>query len=160
MKTFAIVAALGAYFFSMLTVSAQTEPRPSAIFAQPVQKPTIWQVDKIKWDTEFPDGTKLAILEGPRDVPGKPFSYAFFMPDGIWVQPHWHCADARVFVVKGTLLIGFQADFDKKKVIELNAGDYFLAPFRYPHYEGSRGETLIIGTGVGPWCTVEISQKP
>lgn len=76
------------------------------------------------------------------------------------VKPHWHCADARVFVVKGTLLIGFQANFDKTKVIELNAGDYFLAPFRYPHYEGSRGETLIVGTGVGPWCTVGLPQKP
>ncbi|MBO0929393.1 hypothetical protein [Fibrella aquatilis] len=29
-------------------------------------------------------------------------------------------------------------------------------PFRYPHFEGSRGETIIIGTGIGPWCTNDL----
>ena len=139
---------------SICNVLAQSaSPTVAEVLSRPVANPAYWKPDQIKWDKTFADGTKLAILEGPRDVPGKAFSYAFFMPDGVWIKPHWHCADARVFVVKGTLLLGFQAEFDKTKVVEMTAGDYFLAPFRYPHYEGSRGETIIIGTGIGPWCT-------
>lgn len=145
-------------FVFTLPVRAQTNPLMASLISKPRHAPTYWKVDSIRWDTTFADGTKLAILEGPRDIPGQAFSYAFYMPDGIWVPPHWHCADARVFVVKGTLLLGFQAQFDKSKVVEMRAGDYFVAPFRQPHYEGSRGETVIIGTGIGPWCTVELNR--
>lgn len=134
----------------------QSDPHASAIYGPSTVPARQWKLSDITWDKTFADGTKLAILEGPRDVPGKPFTYAFYMPDGVWVKPHWHCADARVFVAKGTLLLGLTAQFDKDQVVEMNAGDYFLAPYRIPHYEGSRGETIIIGTGTGPWCTVEL----
>ena len=57
-------------------------PIVAEVLSRPVANPAYWKPDQIKWDKTFADGTKLAILEGPRDVPGKAFSYAFFMPDG------------------------------------------------------------------------------
>lgn len=30
--------------------------------------------------------------------------------------------------------------------------------YKVSYYEGAQGSTIIIGTGVGPWCTYEHSQ--
>ncbi len=126
--------------------------------SSPTQLPRAWHPDSIRWDTVFADGSKLAILEGPRDVPGKPFTYAFYLPDGQWVMPHWHCADARVFVVSGTLLLGYGERMDKRKTATHGPGSYVIVPYKTAHYESARGNTTIIGTGTGPWCTYEFPE--
>ncbi len=123
----------------------------------PVQSPRAWHIDSIAWDTIFVDGSKLAILEGRRDVPGEVFTYAFYLPDGKWVSAHWHCADARVFVASGTLLLGYGERMDKQNIRAYEQGAYLLVPFKVPHFEGARGNTTIIGTGTGPWCTYEFA---
>jgi len=84
------------------------------------------------------------VLDGDRDKPGTPFSYAFSMLDGLWVKAHTHTQRAHVTVVRGTLLLGFGRRMD---------GQHFIVRAGVPHYEGTEGETLIIGAALGGWKT-------
>lgn len=116
----------------------------------------VWTPETIVWQRTEPNGGKYAVLEGSRDTPGQPFTYAYLLPDGQWVAGHRHTQAARVVVVKGTLLVGEGAKMDKSKVREIKAGEVFFVPANEPHYEGARGDTLIIGTAVGVWRTTEL----
>lgn len=116
----------------------------------------VWRAEEIHWQRVEKDGTKYAVLEGDRDQAGVPFTYAFYMPDGAWVKPHFHSQEARVVVVKGTLLLGEGAVFDKASAKALAAGTTFYVGAKAPHYEGAKGETLIIGVGRGGWKTTNL----
>ncbi|MCX6608312.1 MAG: cupin domain-containing protein [Acidobacteria bacterium] len=113
----------------------------------------VWRPDAIAWQRADPDGTKYAVLDGDRDKPGEPFTYAFWMPDGAWVGAHLHSQQAHVAVVKGTLLLGFGRKLDREKTKPVRAGEFFIVRGGVPHYEGARGETLIIGSALGGWKT-------
>ena len=65
-----------------------------------------WDPKTIQWQDIDTDGTKYALLEGHRDVPGEAFTYAFFIPAG-YHEHHWHSSDARVSVVQGALKVSF-----------------------------------------------------
>ena len=107
----------------------------------------------IQWEEVAEDGTKYALLEGRRDVPGEVFSYAFSIPAGSWDPPHAHTADARVFVARGTLYLGYGEAFEREKLQAYPTGSYLLVPAGAQHFDGSEEETLIIGTALGPWAT-------
>jgi quercetin dioxygenase-like cupin family protein len=128
-----------------------------AIFAiaaapQPTQ-PADWNPDTIAWQRTNPDGTRFALLEGVRDHAGVPFTYAFFIPAGVWDGPHSHAAAARVFVAKGALHLGYGAKLDRAKARVFSAGSVLLVPAGAVHFDGSPQDTIIIGTAVGPWST-------
>ena len=144
--------------FGLLSYSSVAQVQIDDPLSDPIQPPQAWTPSNIQWDTTFADGSKLAILEGRRDVPGEPFTYAFYLPDGRWVAPHWHCADARVFVATGTILLGYGEQMDQQRIRTYGPGSYLLVPYKVAHYEGAQGNTIIIGTGVGPWCTYEHPQ--
>ncbi|MBY0505110.1 MAG: cupin domain-containing protein [Bryobacteraceae bacterium] len=112
-----------------------------------------WTPGSIAWQRVEADGSKYAVLEGSRDEPGKPFTYAFLLPDGQWVKGHTHTQAARVVVVSGTLLLGEGPRLDRGKVREVKAGEVFYVPANVPHFEGARGDTLIIGFAIGNWKT-------
>jgi mannose-6-phosphate isomerase-like protein (cupin superfamily) len=42
---------------------------------------------------------------------------------------------------------------DKSKAVRVRAGEYFIVRAGVPHFEGSEGETLIIGAALGGWKT-------
>ena len=107
----------------------------------------------IVWNEVGPDGTRYALLEGRRDRPGGAFSYAFFLPAGFWDPGHWHTADARVFVVSGTLYLGYGDVHDEAKLEAFPAGSYLVVPAGLRHFDGSHEDTLIIGMAAGPWST-------
>jgi hypothetical protein len=115
--------------------------------------PADWHIDAIAWQDIAADGTKYALLEGRRDVAAVPFSYAFFIPAGFWDPSHWHTADARVFVAKGTLYLGYADEMEKTKAKAFPAGSYVLVPAGMRHFDGSNEDTLIFGTAVGLWST-------
>jgi quercetin dioxygenase-like cupin family protein len=121
------------------------------------QNAHVWSASTIHWQQENKDGSKYAVLEGDRDKPDMPFSYAFFLPDGVWVGPHFHSADARVFVVSGALLLGEGETMKKESAVRLDAGSYFLVPAEARHWEGAKGDTLIIGVAKGRWKTTNLS---
>ncbi|MDX2178857.1 MAG: cupin domain-containing protein [Bryobacteraceae bacterium] len=113
----------------------------------------IYRPDSIVWQRTDPDGTKYSVIDGDRDKPGSPFTYAFWMPDGVWVKAHTHTQQAHVSVVKGTLLLGFGERMDKSKAVRVRAGEYFIVRAGVPHFEGCEGETLIFGAALGGWKT-------
>ncbi|MBC7928765.1 MAG: cupin domain-containing protein [Bryobacteraceae bacterium] len=116
----------------------------------------VWSPLEIQWQREERGGAKYAVLEGDRDRAGSLFTYAFQMPSGLWVGGHHHTQDAHVVVVRGTLLLGWGRRMRKDAVRRIGAGGFFVVRAGVEHFEGCEGETLIIGTSVGPWKTTEL----
>ena len=121
-----------------------------------------WTLDTIEWQEVGTDGTRYALLEGRRDRAGEAFSYAFFIPGDFWDAPHWHTADARVFVVSGCLRLAYGNRFDRAATASFGPGSYILVPAEAVHYDGAAEDTLIVGTAIGAWSThyVDPSIRP
>jgi mannose-6-phosphate isomerase-like protein (cupin superfamily) len=113
---------------------------------------TVWSADSLAWSEARPGGTQRATLEGNLDGPGI-VTYAFHMPDGAWFPAHVHGSTARVFVMKGVLLLGQGASGVRTRVLRVKAGEAVLVPGGQVHYEGAEGETVILGVAEGPWTT-------
>lgn len=128
--------------------------RGSAQGSDPASR--IWSVDTIRWQPDDPPGAKYAVLDGDRTRPGALFSYAFWLPGGVWAPPHVHSQDAHVAVLAGTLRLGYGRVADRAKAIAVPAGQFFIARANEPHFEGSDGECLIVGTAMGGWTTTPI----
>ncbi len=93
--------------------------------------------DQIVWQRVDPAGTKFALLDGVRDKAGVIFTYAFFIPGRTWDGPHSHSADARVFVARGVLYLGYGERMDKTRATAYPAGSYVLVPAGAVHFDGS-----------------------
>ncbi|WP_293904538.1 cupin domain-containing protein [Phenylobacterium sp.] len=118
-----------------------------------------WDPDHIAWQRTDPQGTRFALLEGVRDKAGVSFSYAFFIPAGVWNAPHSHSATARVFVARGVLRMGYGNVLDKASATAYPAGSYVLVPAGARHFDGSDQDTVIFGVAVGPWSTTYLDPK-
>jgi hypothetical protein len=112
-----------------------------------------WDTNNLEWQDIGADGTKYSLLEGRRDLAGTGFTYAFQIPIGFWDAPHWHTADARVVVVRGTLYLGYGQEFDQTKLEAFPTGSVVFVPANAVHFDGSLEETLIVGMAIGPWST-------
>ena len=132
------------------------------IAAPGVATPMVWTPEAIPWQRTNPDGTRFAVLEGVRDKVGVPFTYAFFIPAGVWDAPHRHAATARVVVAKGCLHLGLGERMDKARASAFPVGSTVIVPAGAAHFDGSDEDTIIIGTAVGPWSTdyVDATAKP
>ncbi len=135
-----------------LTAFSQ-EPTIGDIIGKSANDVKSWSLDTIPWGNPGENGSKFAVLEGLSDQPGADFTFAFYLPDGEWFPGHWHCADARTFVAKGTLLLGEGTRKNTQKIVEHPEGSYVIIPHKYEHFEGAKGDLTIIFTGRGPWCT-------
>ena len=118
---------------------------------EPVKKPQAWDVNTIQLEVNA-DGTKDALLEARRDVPGEAFTYAFFLPAG-YHEHHWHSSDARVVVVQGALKVSFGETLDLEHLKTYPTGTYLLVPANVKNTMAADVDTVIIGTAVGPWAT-------
>jgi hypothetical protein len=120
-----------------------------------------WTLASIPWQTQAPDGTKYALLEGSRDRAGKTFTYAFFIPAGVWDNPHWHSVTARVFVAKGELGIGYGDHVDVSRANRYPTGSFVVVPGGRRHFDGADIDTIIIGVATGRWSTTYLDgSKP
>ncbi len=153
-----ILAALG-HALSLVAGLALPAPVPRLAVTiltaeqSPPAAAAAWDPGAIQWQEVNSDGTKYALLEGRRDVPGQAFTYAFFIPAGVWDGPHAHTADARVVVVKGAMKLGYGSTLDKPHARDFRTGSYLLVPAGAVHFDGADEDTIIIGTAVGPWST-------
>jgi quercetin dioxygenase-like cupin family protein len=111
-----------------------------------------WDASNITWQNTYPDGTKWSVLEGDKDVPGKAFTYAFYIPAGYW-EHHSHNQDARVAVVSGALKVAIGPKLDKEGAKAYPIGSFLLVPADVEHTMGADVDTIIIGTAMGPWKT-------
>lgn len=112
-----------------------------------------WDTNHLEWQEIGLDGTKYSLLEGKRDVVGTGFTYAFLIPANFWDAPHWHTADARVVVLRGTLYLGYGSEFDQANLEAYPAGSVVFVPANAVHFDGSTEETLIVGMAIAPWST-------
>ena len=121
-----------------------------------------WHIDNIEWQETSANGTKSALLEGRRDLPGRPFTHAFFIPAGFWDLAHWHSADARVAVLRGALHLGYGDVHNASKLSIYRAGSYVIVSANARHFDGSDEDTLSIGTAVGRWTMhyIDASAQP
>lgn len=111
-----------------------------------------WDPTNIVWQNSYPDGTKWSVLEGDKDVPGKAFTYAFYIPAGYW-EHHSHNQDARVAIVSGALKVAIGPQLDKEGAKAYPVGSFLLVPANVEHTMGADVDTIIIGTAMGPWKT-------
>lgn len=115
-------------------------------------KALAYTVDDIPWGQINPDGTRSATLVGSRE-PGVSFSYAFFIPAGVWDQPHSHIAAAHLVVASGELRLGYGSRLAPDAASIYPAGSFLYVPAGANHFDGAKKDTVLLGTAVGPWST-------
>lgn len=113
-------------------------------------------IEDIVWDQTNPDGTRSATLVGSRQ-PGVTFTYAFFIPSGVWDEPHSHIADAHLVVALGELRLGYGNSLDRDITARYPAGSFLYVPGNAVHFDGAEEDTVLLGTAVGPWSTDYLS---
>lgn len=146
MRSFPILSALAFIAVPVADVAAE----------QGIQ---VWSADSLQWQESRPGGTQRSFLEGDPLGTGGVVTYAFHMPAGAWFPPRVHPTTARVFVLKGALLLGEGDVEDHSKVKRVEAGEVVLVPGSLPHYEGSEGDTIIVGIATSPFNT-RFLEKP
>jgi hypothetical protein len=104
---------------------------------------------QLAWRPSWP-GTTMAITKGDPFTGGE-WSFRFRMPAGYWIHPHRHPVDARIRVISGTFLVGHGEQLDSTRVDVLTPGRTITLQLGMPHYEGTRGETVIEVSGTGTW---------
>lgn len=109
-------------------------------------------IEDIVWEQNHPDGTRSATLVGTRQL-GVTFTYAFFIPAGVWDMPHSHVADAHLIVASGELRLGYGNQLDRDAVACFPAGSFLYVPGGAVHFDGAEEDTVLLGTAVGPWST-------
>jgi len=85
------------------------------------------RVEAIEWQNVNPDGTKSATVVGTREA-GVAFSYAFFIPAGVWDAPHSHLAVAHLVVARGELHLGYGSELDREAAEIFPAGSSCTCP--------------------------------
>jgi hypothetical protein len=64
--------------------------RSHAAAAGQTPEALVWSDETIAWQPDDPPGAKYAVLDGDRSRPGTLFTYAFWLPGGVWAPPHFH----------------------------------------------------------------------
>jgi len=109
----------------------------------------------------LPKGAKVAILSGD---PGKEghFVIRVMFPANYQVKPHWHPTAENITVIKGTLFMGTQENFDMKMATKLDEGSFAVMPAKHVHYAFCKVPTVIQLHGMGPFAItyVKASDDP
>jgi hypothetical protein len=148
-----IVLAVGtrAEFFAPTAAEAQVgRPGPSTVHVMVTPSQLHWQGG---------GSTSYAVVEGDPEKAGE-YSVIYRVADGHWIAPHWHPYLKRVVVLSGTLLMGSGESGDTSHVTALPAGSFSIVPAKTVHYEGAKGQTMVLFTGQGPLATHFVGQPP
>ena len=145
-----LIVAVVALMLQSLGVNAQSTTVCSRTSGDASGGHLIKPLADVRW--EGSGGFRSAVLEGD---PGNVGMYTMVvkLADGFWIAPHWHPETKRVVVLSGTLLMGSGAAFGKAAAKALPQGGFSLVPPRHVHFEGAKGETVVLFTGCGPLAT-------
>lgn len=125
-----------------------------------IRQPQDWNIASIIWQEHNADGTRYSLLEGTKDQHGQAFTYAFFVPAGVWDAAHYHTADARIVIIQGELALGYGDTVDIATAKNYPFGSYLLVPAYAVHYDGATAtDTILIGTAVGPWEAIYVPKQ-
>lgn len=114
------------------------------------------QPDAIQWRGPA-TGLQTAVVEGNPQSAG-PFTMMLRLPDGVWIQPHFHNVDKRLVVIKGELLMGHGDAVDRAATTTLRTGGVAVVPAETHHYEGGKGETVVALHATGPFTTTMLTK--
>lgn len=128
----------------------------SVLTQTPTSPHVMIQPETIQWRGPA-TGLQTAIVEGNPQAAGT-FTMMLRLPDGVWIQPHFHNVDKRLVVVKGELLMGHGDVVEAAKASGLKIGGVAVMPANTHHYEGGRGETIVALIATGPFTTTMIGK--
>ena len=106
----------------------------------------------LKWAAppSLPPGARMAIVDGDPSKPG-PFAFRLILPANYRVPPHFHPADERVTVLKGTFYMGRGEKFSASSARALPAGGFTTMPAGMRHFAFSKQGCTVQVHGMGPW---------
>ena|SRR5687768_15565826 len=106
----------------------------------------------LKWTAppSLPRGAKMAIVEGDLTKPGS-FAFRVMLPANYRIPPHFHPADERVTVLKGTFYMGRGEKFNASAARALPAGGFTSMPAGMRHFAFSKQGCVVQVHGMGPW---------
>ena len=105
-------------------------------------------------------GPKQLALNGDPTKPGI-YSVEVTLPAHTTVPPHTHRDDRAVYVLSGTLYVGYGEKRDEAQLKKLPPGSYYTEPAATPHYTETHDEPVVILiTGEGPSDTHIIGAAP
>ena len=133
-------------------------------FARPLAgqaaMPAPWNPATAKWSAA---GAKLesSVVFGDPSAAGT-YTLALRLKDGAWIDPHSHPKPKQVIVLTGVLLMGHGETIDAAHAQAVPMGQVVVVEAGTVHYEGARGETVILLSGEGPLVTnwVRPPRKP
>ena len=115
----------------------------------------IVQLADIEWD-ETSTQTQQKILYGDPSKEGLYVIRVRFPPGGS-STPHYHTQDRFVTVIEGVWNAGTDARHDMSKTTPIPAGGFMMHPAGAVHYDGSRGEAVVVEIrGMGPVTTEQV----
>jgi hypothetical protein len=106
--------------------------------------------DEADWKSRPGSASQTAVLFGDPTKPGLYVQLLKRGPDD-WSQPHAHPNDRFITVLKGTMLIGTGAKFDRNNTVALGPGSVIRDIAHQMHYDGTGPDGLTIEIiGMGP----------
>jgi len=106
--------------------------------------------DQADWKSRPGSASQTAVLFGDPSKPGLYVQLLKRGPDD-WSQPHSHPNDRFITVLKGTMLIGTGATFDRNNTVALGPGSIVRDVAHQMHYDGTGPDGAIIEfIGMGP----------
>ena len=114
---------------------------------------------EIRW-VRNPNGTnESAILFGDPNKPGPYVMRLKWLP-GNMSRPHFHQYDRFFVVISGTWWMGTGEIFDPDRTVAAPAGSYVIHHANKIHYDGAKGEEVVIQvSGMGPATAIPAEKK-
>lgn len=138
-RTIAIVLLAGA--IAAPSIRAADIDRSAVDFKTPAE---------IKWVRNAAGTNETAVLFGDPSKPG-PYVVRLKWLPGNMSRPHFHPHDRFFIVISGTWWMGTGEKFDPDSTVGAPAGSYVIHHAGKIHYDGAKGEEVVIQvSGMGP----------
>ena len=119
----------------------------------------IVQLEDMQWD-ETSERVQQRILYGNPAEEGL-YIIRLRFPAGGTSRPHYHSHDRFITVIEGTWNAGIDASHDMSRTTPIPAGGYMMHPAGAVHFDGSRGEAVVVEIrGFGPVTTTSVDIEP
>jgi len=102
-------------------------------------------------------GAQIAVIEGPMDQAGVPFTARIKFPANAKVPAHWHSTIEHVTVISGVLNMGVGDKLDTGKTQALGPGSMSIMQSGTHHFAWFGEETVLQLHGIGPWTVTYVN---
>ena len=102
-------------------------------------------------------GAQIAVIEGPLDQAGVPFTARIKFPANSKVPPHWHSTTEHVTVMSGVLNMGLGDTLDTGKSQALGPGSVSIMQPGTHHFAWFGEDTVLQLHGIGPWTVTYVN---